>query len=118
MFGHFWQDALRPVGVVLLHGVFGGSSGVAVRHSGAVLEGGVGVGIAGLAELVLEQVNGVVEEVGVSVAYRKVQLAFELWPERGPVTLENCGEIVVIMPVGERLVLLISPVSGLMISAG
>ena len=79
-----------------------GPAGVAVRHSGAVLEGCVGVRVAGLAELVLEQVNGVVQEVGVSVTYRKMQLAFELWPERGPIALENCGEIVVIMPVGER----------------
>ena len=35
---HLRQHALRPVGVVLLHGVFGGAAGVAVRHAGAVLE--------------------------------------------------------------------------------
>ena len=47
MVGHLGDYALGPGRSVLLHGVFGWAAGVAVGHAGAVLEGGVGVGVAG-----------------------------------------------------------------------
>ena len=77
--GHLGEDALEPVGVVLLHGVLGWAAGVAVGHAGAVLEGGVGVGIAGGVERLLQQVDGVVEEVGVAVADGDVESCLRAW---------------------------------------
>ncbi|MGH7442034.1 MAG: hypothetical protein ACREKE_05105 [bacterium] len=92
---------MGPVVVVLLHGELWRASGIAVGHAGAVLEGCVGVGVGGFFELVLEQVDGVVEEVGVAVARRKVELALETGAECGPVSLEDGGEVVVLVPVGD-----------------
>jgi hypothetical protein len=72
-----------------------------VRHTGAVLECGVGVRIAGGLELLVEHVDGVVEKVGVGVAYGDVEFAFEFGTEGGPVALHDGGKVVVVVPVGE-----------------
>ena len=103
MVNHDWKDPLRPVGVVFLHGVFRRAAGVAVGHAGAVLEGCVGVRGGGGFKLLLEKVDCVVEEVGVSVADGEVQFAFELGAKGGPVALEDSGEVVVVVPVIEDL---------------
>src|SRR5579875_4225298 len=99
---HPGNDALGPVGVVLLHGVLRRASGVAVRHAGAVLEGGIGVGVAGCLKLLLEQVDGVVEEVGVSIANCEMQFALKLRAKRRPIALENGGKVVMLMPVSNN----------------
>ena len=50
-----------------------------------------------------QEVDGVVQEVGVAVADCDVELAFELGAERGPVALQDGGEVVVVVPVCEDL---------------
>ena len=99
---HQRQHALGPIRVVLLHGVLRRAAGIAVRHAGAVLEGRVGVRISGRLQLLVQQMHGVVQEVGVAVADRDVQLALELRPERGPVALEDRRQVVVVVPVGQH----------------
>ena len=54
-------------------------------------------------KLLFEHVDCVVEEVGVGVANGDVKLAFELGAEGGPVALHDRGEVVVVVPVGEDL---------------
>lgn len=78
MLGYLRQDALGPVGIVVLHRVFGWDACIAVRNSGAILENRVGVRIPGGFELLLQQAHSIVEEVGIGVPNRDVQLAFEL----------------------------------------
>src|ERR1700758_4208660 len=55
---HLRQHTLRPVGVVLLHGVLGWAAGVAMRHAGAVLECRVRMRITCFLKLLVENVNG------------------------------------------------------------
>ncbi len=72
-----------------------------MRLAGTVLELGVGVGVAGGIERLLQQVDGVVEEVGVSVADCDMELALELGAECRPVALEDGVDVVMVMPVGD-----------------
>ncbi len=71
---------MNPFGIVFLHGVFRWAAGIAVRHSRAILEGGVRVRIFRCFELRLQKVNSIIQKIGISVTHSKVQLAFEFGP--------------------------------------
>ena len=94
------------------------AAGVAVRHPRAVLERRVGVRIARGVQFFLQQMHGIVQEIGVAVADRKMQLALELRSQRGPVALQDRGQIVVIDASTPPLCLSMAPVSGSMTCAG
>ncbi len=99
---HFRQYTLGPVGVVLLHCVFSRAACIAVRHARTILECRVGMGITCFLKLLVEQVYGIVEEVGIAIPDGDMQLALKLRAERGPVAFENCGEVVMIVPIREN----------------
>ena len=83
MIRHLRQHPLRPVRIVLLHGVFGGAAGVAVRLARPVLERCVRVRVRRRVQLLLQQVHRVVEEVRIAIPNRDVQLAFSFGPSTG-----------------------------------
>ena len=73
---HEGQYSLGPISIILLHRVLGGAACIAVRHAGAVLKYCVGVGIVRGLKLLVEDVNCVIEKVGIGVADGDVDFAF------------------------------------------
>jgi hypothetical protein len=62
-------------------------------------------GRAGLVEKVLQQVDRVVEEVGVGGADIDVQFALQVGPQLVPIALQDGVQVVVIVPVGCDMVI-------------
>jgi len=89
----------------------------------AVVEGGIGVRRSGGVEGVLHLVDGAIEEEGVAGADHYVEFALEFGAERGPVSLEDGGQVVVFAPVGgdffiDRAGALIPDFGGIAVRAG